>query len=192
MKRFAAVALAALMLLSVFAASASAAAIADTVEVRSEVYEGADIPAIVAANGGTITINATSFAGFFYDIDDDVKTEELLITAKETNTKGNKIAEGDLKYVITPDDVDYEFEAFGNYSVAGFFAEEFVPVFEDKEVPDNSVLAKLVLDDDEAYTLRTGEELDLGNGYAIEAKQVDVDGKKAWLTFTKDGEFVED
>ncbi len=30
------------------------------------------------------------------------------------------------------------------------------------------------------------EKLDLGQGYAIEAKQVDVDGKKVWLAFSKD------
>ena len=35
-------------------------------------------------------------------------------------------------------------------------------------------------------------QLDLGQGYAIEAKQVDVDGEKVWLEFTKDGEFVDD
>ncbi|KKH96840.1 hypothetical protein EO95_02650, partial [Methanosarcina sp. 1.H.T.1A.1] len=34
--------------------------------------------------------------------------------------------------------------------------------------------------------------LDLGEGYAIEAKQVDVDGEKVWLEFTKDGEFIDD
>ncbi|WP_235283081.1 S-layer protein domain-containing protein, partial [Methanosarcina mazei] len=33
--------------------------------------------------------------------------------------------------------------------------------------------------------VRTGEQLDLGEGYAIEAKQVDVDGEKVWLEFTK-------
>ncbi|QCR15271.1 S-layer protein domain-containing protein, partial [Methanosarcina mazei] len=53
-------------------------------------------------------------------------------------------------------------------------------------------LAKLVLDSDDKYTIRTGEQLDLGEGYAIEAKQVDVDGEKVWLEFTKDGEFVDD
>ncbi|HHV23172.1 MAG TPA: hypothetical protein GXX65_01000 [Methanosarcina sp.] len=42
------------------------------------------------------------------------------------------------------------------------------------------------------YALRTGEELDLGDGYAIEAKQADVIGKKAWLEFSKDGEFIDD
>ncbi|MDD4498716.1 MAG: S-layer protein domain-containing protein, partial [Methanosarcinaceae archaeon] len=148
-----------------------------TYEIRGSVATGID------------SWDATKFAGFYYDADDNVKTESLVVKSLD---KDNKIVEGNLTYSITPGVVDYEFEAFGNYSVAGFFAEEFVPVFEDKDVPDNSVLAKLVLDDDEAYTLRTGEELELGNGYAIEAKQVDVDGKKAWLTFTKDGEFVED
>ena len=29
-------------------------------------------------------------------------------------------------------------------------------------------------------------------GYALEAKQVDVDGEKVWLEFSKDGEYVDD
>ena len=53
-------------------------------------------------------------------------------------------------------------------------------------------LAKLVLDSDDKYTIRTGETLDLGEGYTLEAKQVDVDGEKVWLEFNKDGEYVDD
>ena len=49
-----------------------------------------------------------------------------------------------------------------------------------------------VLDSDDKYTIRTGESLDLGQGYTLEAKQVDVDGEKVWLEFSKDGEFVDD
>ncbi|MDQ1275771.1 MAG: PGF-pre-PGF protein, partial [Euryarchaeota archaeon] len=53
-------------------------------------------------------------------------------------------------------------------------------------------LAKLVLDSDDKYTLGTGEILDLGQGYAIEVKQIDVNGSKVLLEFTKGGEFVDD
>ena len=53
-------------------------------------------------------------------------------------------------------------------------------------------LAKLVLDSNATYTLKTGEKLDLGQGYALEAKQIDIDGMKVWLEFTKDGKYVDD
>ncbi|WP_305791979.1 S-layer protein domain-containing protein, partial [Methanococcoides sp. AM1] len=51
---------------------------------------------------------------------------------------------------------------------------------------------KLLMDDDESYTMRTGQSLELMEGYALTPKQIDVDGNKVWLEITKDGEFVDD
>ncbi|WP_229389828.1 S-layer protein domain-containing protein, partial [Methanosarcina sp. DH2] len=190
MKRFAAVSLAALMLLTVFASAASAQ---DVIEIRGPVYNGSDIDDIITTYGvdGTITIDATKFAAFYYDIDDDVTTETLSIK-DVPGTSGNVIGENGLVYTTTIQQVAYEYEkpsiGWSNYSLIGFFAEKYIPINPDKA----DKLAKLVLDSDDKYTIRTGEILDLGEGYAIEAKQVDVDGEKVWLEFTKDGEFVDD
>ncbi len=74
------------------------------------------------------------------------------------------------------------------YPVLGFFAEKYVPL----KSNDASKLAKLVLDSKDKYTLKTGEKLDLGSGYSLQAKQVDVDGKKVWLELDKDGQYVDD
>ncbi len=185
MKRFAAVTLAALMLLTVFASAASAA---DSVEIRGPVFNGSDIQSIV---GDGITIDATQFAAFYYDINDNVTTETLSIK-KVTGNNGNVIGEGGLAYSTTIQKVAYEYDkpeaGWSNYSVIGFFADKYIPLKPAKA----DKLAKLILDSNDKYTVRTGEKLDLGSGYAIEAKQVDVDGKKVWLEFSKDGEFVDD
>ena len=185
MKRFAAVTLAVLMLLTVFASAASAQ---DAIEIRGPVFNGSNIQEIVGTDG--ITIDATQFAAFFYDINDNVTTETLSIINVPGNN-GNVIGEGGLVYETQIQQVEYEFtDAAGwdNYSVIGFFAEKYIPL------KPNSAdkLAKLILDSDDRYTIRTGETLDLGEGYALEAKQVDVEGEKVWLEFTKDGEFVDD
>jgi S-layer protein (TIGR01567 family) len=190
MKRFAAVSLVALMLLTVFASAASAA---DVIEIRGPVYNGSNIDAVIDTygDGNTLTIDATKFAAFYYDIDDNVTTETLSIK-DVPGTDGNIIGENGLVYTTTIQKVDYEFYkpaiGWSNYSLIGFFAEKYIPINPDKA----DKLAKLVLDSDDKYTIRTGEQLDLGEGYAIEAKQVDVDGEKVWLEFTKDGEFVDD
>ncbi|KKH92514.1 hypothetical protein EO95_04460, partial [Methanosarcina sp. 1.H.T.1A.1] len=190
MKRFAAVSLAVLMLLTVFASAASAA---DVIEIRGPVYNGSDINDIIDTYGAgnTLTIDATKFAAFYYDIDDNVTTETLSIV-KKPDTKGNVIGEGGIVYSTTIQNVAYEYEnaadGWSNYSLIGFFAEKYIPINPDKA----DKLAKLVLDSDDKYTIRTGELLDLGEGYAIEAKQVDVDGEKVWLELSKDGEFVDD
>ena len=185
MKRFAAVTLAALMLLTVFASAASAA---DSVEIRGPVFNGSNIDDIV---GDGVTIDATQFAAFYYDIDDNVTTETLSIKNVSGNN-GNVIGEGGIVYSTTIQKVDYEYEkpslGWDNYSLLGFFADKYIPL------KSNSAdkLAKLVLDSDDKYTVRTGETLDLGEGYSLQAKQVDVDGEKVWLEFDKDGEYVDD
>jgi S-layer protein (TIGR01567 family) len=185
MKRFAAVTLAALMLLTVFASAASAA---DAVEIRGPVFNGSNIQSIV---GDGITIDAAQFAAFYYDINDNVTTETLSINNVAGNN-GNVIGEGGLVYTTTVQKVAYEYDkpaaGWDNYSVIGFFAEKYIPLKPAKA----DKLAKLILDSNDKYTVRTGEKLDLGDGYAIEAKQVDVDGKKVWLEFSKDGELIDD
>ncbi len=133
---------------------------------------------------GTANWDATSFAGFFYDLNDNVQTETLNVTKIDERD----IAKNSLVYRSTIEKVDYEFDKFGQYPVMGLFAEKYIPIKGNS--PDK--LAKLILDSDDKYTVRTGEQLDLGEGYALEAKQVDVDGEKVWLEFTKDGEFIDD
>jgi len=84
------------------------------------------------------------------------------------------------------------------YPLIRLFGENYVPLHPDNEKIWSSrvnKLAKLVLDlptDGGQYTLRRGETLDLGEGYCLEAKEVDVEGQKVWLEFTKDGQYVDD
>ncbi|MGB9930035.1 MAG: S-layer protein domain-containing protein [Methanosarcina sp.] len=187
MKRFAAVTLALLMILTVFASAASA-----QVEIRGPVFNGSDIDNIIdtQGDGTTLTVDATEFAAFYYDINDNVTTETLSIEDVD-GTEGNVIGEGGLIYETTIQQVEYEFtgaDGWDNYSLMGFFAEKYIPL--KSNAADK--LAKLVLDSDDKYTIRTGETLDLGEGYTLEAKQVDVDGEKVWLQFNKDGEYVDD
>jgi len=187
MKRFIAVTLATLMLLTVFASAASAAAANSTLEIRGPVYNGSDITDILTKNGGKITMDATQFAAFFYDIDNNVTTESLSIKTTD-DTENRVIGKNALVYKTTIGQTDYKYGDWGNFSVLGFFADKYIPL----KSSDASKLAKLVLDSDDKYTLKTGDKLDLGQGYALEAKQVDVDGKKIWLEFSKDGQYIDD
>jgi len=52
--------------------------------------------------------------------------------------------------------------------------------------------AKLVIDSGNRYTLKTGNKLALGSNYSLQAKQVDVDGKKVWLELEINGQYVDD
>jgi S-layer protein (TIGR01567 family) len=182
MKSFIAILMAALMVLS-FVSVASAA---DTVEIRSPVMEG---KLAGERNLSNLTANGTTFTefgAFFYNIDDNVGSEYLDIITTATD---DTIPDGDLVYTAIMKEVDYEYVGWENDSFMklGFLAKEYVPINDDPQI-----LSKLILDDDEKYTMRVGETLDLGEGFAITPKQIDVEGDKVWLELTKDGKFLDD
>ncbi|WP_406655688.1 S-layer protein domain-containing protein [Methanolobus sp. ZRKC2] len=185
MNRFTTIALVALLAIAALIVPASAQM--EVIEVRSNVYNGTQAAA-------TVTITPTEFAGFFYDIDDDIGSESMNLTTESDTSR--TIPEGDLNYSTTIEQVEYEadFEveegATNNdsYPVLGLFAEKFVATNDD--TPDE--LMKLLLDNDDKYTLRTGSALELPNGYELTAKQIDVEGDKVWMELSRDGEFIED
>lgn len=92
---------------------------------------------------------------------------------------------------------DYKSESWSNeqYPVIDLFGEKEVPLFTTNGSIGNvhvNKLAKLILDDNETYTLTDGEKLDLGNGYALEAKQINIDNEEIWFEFSKDGKYITD
>lgn len=95
--------------------------------------------------------------------------------------------------------INYECGSWSNeqYPVIDLFGDEYVPLLanhDDIREAHVNKLAGLVLDSNETYTLEKGEKLDLGHGYALEARQItdSIDGGKVWLEFTRDGQHVAD
>jgi len=91
---------------------------------------------------------------------------------------------------------------YGVYTIVNLFGDTYVALAPENYVlnPNNPVpsplykytassdkLAKLIMNDDDLYQLRTGEELPLGSGYILIPEQIDVKGKKAKLNLFKDG-----
>jgi len=92
---------------------------------------------------------------------------------------------------------NYEYDGWSDeqYPLTDLFGEKYVPLF----ISNGNVwncrvdkLAKLVIDSDINYTLKTGDKIELGDGYILEAKQFDIDGKKVWLEFSKNGQYIDD
>ncbi|NPE30876.1 PGF-CTERM sorting domain-containing protein [Methanococcoides sp. SA1] len=181
MKSFIAILMAALMVLS-FVSVASAV---DTIEIRSPVFNGTNLLDI--QNTGTNMTDYKDFAAFYYDVDDGVGSESI----RFIGTADNVIAEDNLIYTAVLQSVGYTYAGWDDdgqtYDKIGFLAEEYVPIDQDP-----GILSKLILDSDDKYTLRTGQTLELGEGFAITPKQIDVDGNKVWLEFSKDGKFIDD
>ncbi|MDR6223499.1 S-layer protein domain-containing protein [Methanococcoides alaskense] len=156
----------------------------DVVEIRSPVFSGDNLTDLIANDGNSVTF--TDFAAFYYDIDDGVGSESITFTGTT-----DVIGEGDLVYTAELQSVGYEYAGWDDdgqtYDMIGFLAEEYVPIDQNP-----GILSKLILDSDEKYTLRTGQTLELGEGFAITPKQIDVDGNKVWLELSKDGNFIDD
>lgn len=182
-----------LLLLSAGCLNAQAEEI-NSLEIRGAVYSGMNLEEILVNEGGQLEMNALNFPAFYYDVDDDISTESLVIC----DGNGRTIWEDSLIYSTCINFVEFAYQdaawtdengnTISNYPLLALFGEPYVPL--DSNSPDK--LVPLLLDDDDKYTLRTGEIIDLGEGYRLEAKQVDVDGNRVWLEFSKDGEYVDD
>ncbi|HWQ48600.1 MAG TPA: S-layer protein domain-containing protein [Methanosarcina sp.] len=92
-------------------------------------------------------------------------------------------------------DTNYKWGPNEQYPVIDLFGDKEVPLFTTNgSIWDAHVnkLAKLIVDSSESHILKDGEKLDLGQGYALEAKQINIYDKKAWLEFTRDGQHIAD
>jgi S-layer protein (TIGR01567 family) len=132
------------------------------------------------------TWTADNFAGFTYDVKKNVSTESLKVSKLDD---GKTIPKNGLIYTTTIKTINYESNNFsGSYPILGFFGEAYVPL----KSNDASKLAKLILDNNALYTRLSGQTQDLGQGYSLKVKKVDVEGKKIWLEFDKDGQKVDE
>ncbi|MEA1894076.1 MAG: S-layer protein domain-containing protein, partial [Euryarchaeota archaeon] len=164
-----------------------------SVEIRGEVVN------LTGTQEEGLVWNAYNFAGFWYDTDDDLEMENLMIRAGALNdfTDDRTIDEGDLTYTTHPVFHEYELHENKNltvesdndngdtgYWIEGWMAEEYVAI--------NGKADKLckLLVEFEGYdrkTLLTGEEWYLGGGFVLVLNQIDPEGGKVWFSLCKDG-----
>ncbi|HON35791.1 MAG TPA: S-layer protein domain-containing protein [Methanothrix sp.] len=180
---------------------------ADADELRYYIYKEITEPGVYEIRGNvatdTYTWNADNFAGFYYDIDDNIKTEELTATI----TGGNKLAEPNgVTYTTTAQKADFEYEPWGSYNVIGFMAEKYFAGYLDTpdttddvlfhESKDENVLSdeqvlQILVDNDDERTVTSGTPLDLEEGYELAISAIDIDGNKVYLELQKDGVVVD-
>jgi len=150
---------------------------------------------------GNATWTADDFAGFYYDLDDDIKTEELTATVTD-----GKLAEPDgVTYTTTAMAYDFEFEDWGKYNVIGFMAEKYFAGYvdtadstddvlfeksDDENVLSDEQLLKILIDDDTEKTFTSGTPLALEEGYELTIKSVDSSTGGVFLELSKDGSIV--
>jgi len=191
-----------LVALLVLLALVGTAAAADSVEIRSTVVNYATIP--TSATG--LLIGPADWAGLYFNLDDNVSTENITLLIPSAANTPNK---GDLhvNYTTIPAFQSYAYDGWADtanpygFAIVGFFAEPYVALGNsnvskwtgtlgtsgNQPAIKATKIAKLIIDDDTKYTLKTGATLELGEGYSIIVDQIDVDGNKAYLKLMKDG-----
>ncbi|OPY53517.1 MAG: hypothetical protein A4E49_01353 [Methanosaeta sp. PtaU1.Bin112] len=154
---------------------------------------------------------ADSFAGFYYDLDDGIKTELL-----RTSVIDGALEQPDgITYITNAQKANFEFEEWGSYKVIGFLGErclaEYVSGEEspaksssnlesakgllfdkstDKSALAEKQLLKILADDDAEKTITTNSPLNLEEGYELSIKSISSDGNNVYLELSRNGEVV--
>jgi S-layer protein (TIGR01567 family) len=185
-KKITAVALTALMVLTMFTAMVPMASAAEEVAAPYEFM--AAVNTTSANNWFTFELNSHDNPSLLYfDLDDKVGEEYLNVySGNGTDEDDLTIGEGNLTYTTALwADPDTPADLYVAWLGAKFFVV-------DNGSGDWIISEKLVdEDDDDDHLLRVGESLSLPEGFALSALEIDVDGGEAWISLTKDGEEID-
>jgi S-layer protein (TIGR01567 family) len=154
----------------------------------------------VVSTGSKPSWNAQSFAGFFYDIKENVSTETLQITTNFTDLQADRtIPENELVYTTgkapvafkahEKENVTVDDEA--NYQVVGWMAEKWIAV---NNVSNKIAKLAFEMGKDDKKTLSSGETWALGSGYELTINAVDARAspRQVWFTLKKDGALIDE
>ena len=164
--------------------TASATETAERIEIRGTMQE------LSSSAFAGYTWNAQSFAGFWYDVGKDTASEILTIQPLEGGV--NTIPTDELTYTATVRGAEYRNPSLNlagdDYKVMGWFGEKCIAV---NGCPDVLSTTILEMKSGENRTLITGVPWDIGDGYALIAKAIDLGGDKVWLVLENNGTEVE-
>jgi S-layer protein (TIGR01567 family) len=154
---------------------------------------------------GNFEWNAQNFAGFYYDIKDDIGTETLSTTLTDKKLSGD--SPYGVKYVTTAQAKEFKYEDWGAFKVMGFLTDRYFAGYVEsvdnadknllfKESTDENSLSrgqlqKILIDDDTEKTVTSGTSIKLEEGYELAIKSIDIDGNKIYLELSKDGSVVD-
>jgi len=176
-------------LLALLFLSASGANASDKLEIRGPVANVED--------GATYTWGPQEFAGFYYDVDDDIGMETLSLTI----TDGALDEPNGIVYETTAQMDDFDFWDWGSYYTIGFLADEYFSAYvddgylfydsTDENLMVDEQLSKVLIDTDVELTFATGTPLRLKEGYELFIRAIDLDGNKVYIELYKGGATVD-
>ena len=177
--------------------------VADNDTLRFALYEEITEPGTHDIRGtvydtGKATWDHMNFEGFYYNIDDDLGTETLVVE----DCSGNTIPEDGLVYETTAQLVEFDLSEWGSFKVVGFMAESYFAGYDEDETDDDitndninllskDMLSKVLIDVEDDRMISTGASLQLEEGYELKIIQLDIDGGQAQIELLKNGRSVD-
>ncbi len=185
---------------------------ADADSIRYYIYKDITNPDTYELRGAvasdTYDWTADNFAGFYYDLDKNIKTESLRMTVTD-----GKLADPDgITYTTGAVTTSFEFEDWGSYGIIGFLGEKYFAEYErgDESLEDGNLesdsskaflfdkstdksalakkqLLKILKDDDTEMTITTNTPLKLEEGYELAIKSISTDANNIYLELSKNG-----
>jgi S-layer protein (TIGR01567 family) len=180
-------------------------------EIRSQV---ADL------SQSEFTWNAANFAGFYYDIDKNIGTEQITFHLSRSTPNSSALSDQPdmdgnqgIIYTTMAQPRNFKFNLWGQYQVIGFLGDEYfaayssavnsamegalesVPFLYDRSknrnLMTNEQISKVLMDDDTQTLITTAQPLKLKDGYELGIKSVNANETKVMLELRKDGQSVD-
>ena len=147
---------------------------------------------------GDFLWNPENFAGFYYDLDDNLGTEALAITITEGRRLSGDAPYG-MQYVSSAQKKKFEFDDWGSYDLLGFLGEAYFAGCSDgtgfggEEIPmsflGDGLISRVLLDESRLNVVESGGRLSLADGFEAEL-MLDDGCQKAFVELYKNGEPV--
>ena len=168
-----------------------------------------------------ITWNNATFPGFYYDVDSNVGNEKITFRLSNVNLDSAGVDDQadsnnnrGIVYTTSAQNKEFKFRPWGQYEIIGFLGEGYFAAFDNtiahktQNADDTSAylyensdhtnliandqISKILMDTNAESAITSSNPLELGEGYQLSIKSVDIEGNKVYIELTKNGKFVDD
>ena len=180
-----------------------------------------EIRSQVANLGATEFIwNAANFAGLYYDLDEDLGTEQITFRLTQMTPESAALsdmtdADGNrgIFYTTSAQAKQFKFKPWGEYMAIGFLGDEYFAAYDEAVTPfmqaalimvpflydkskvrnlmANEQLSNILIDDDTERIITGEEPLKLKDGYELAIKSINANETKVMLELKRDEEIVD-
>jgi S-layer protein (TIGR01567 family) len=176
--------------------------------------------AVATLGESEFTWNSQNFAGFYYDLDKNIGTEQITLRLSESDGATavlSDVADANgypgVVYMTTAQTKNLKFNPWGSYLVIGFLGEPYfaayssavtsamesagvsVPLLYDRSknrnLMTNEQISRVLMDDNTETYISSAEPLKLEEGYELAIKSVNTNETSAVVELKKNGQSID-